>query len=255
MATRFLRVRNFDTHQHYKHRRPPWIKFHASSLDDYDISRLQDASKAHVFLIWLLASKLGNKIPYDAEWVGKQISATSPVDLDHLIQHGFLEFTDAAASTALAERKQDAPLETEVESESKTKPEKETEKALSAPGRSNGDQAELRQQFKVILEAYPKRAGGDSPRDGYLAFLERIRSGATAAEILGGVRRYALYCEATDKIGTEFVKQLRTFLGKSRHYLEPWDLPRAAGANSHSRRNAGEESYERGKRALQDINR
>jgi hypothetical protein len=80
-------------------------------------------------------------------------------------------------------------------------------------------------------------------------------AGATAAEILEGVRRYAAYCEATDKIGTEFVKQLRTFLGKSRYYLEPWNLPRAAGANSQSRRNAGEESYERGKRALQDINR
>jgi hypothetical protein len=123
----------------------------------------------------------------------------------------------------------------------------------TARAKANGEETQLRRQFKVILDAYPKRAGGDSPRDGYLAFLERVRAGATPAEILEGVRRYAAYCEATDKIGTEYVKQLRTFLGKSRHYLEPWNLPRAAGANSQSRRNAGEENYERGKRALQDI--
>lgn len=122
-----------------------------------------------------------------------------------------------------------------------------------ARGRANGEDKELRRQFKVILDAYPQRPG-DSPRDGYLAFLERVRQGATPAEILEGVRRYAAYCVATDKIGTDFVKQLRTFLGKSRYYLEPWNLPRAAGANSQ-RRNAGEESYERGKRALQDVPR
>lgn len=121
------------------------------------------------------------------------------------------------------------------------------------PLTTNGGDKELRRQFKVILDAYPQRPG-DSPRDGYLAFLERVRQGATPAEILEGVRRYAAYCVATDKIGTDFVKQLRTFLGKSRYYLEPWTVPRAAGANSQ-RRNAGEESFERGKRALQDINR
>jgi len=85
-------------------------------------------------------------------------------------------------------------------------------------------------EFEEVFAAYPKRAGGDNKREGYLAFRARMQAGATAAEILEGVRRYAAYCRATDKIGTEFVKQLRTFLGKSRHYLEPWALPRGAGA-------------------------
>jgi hypothetical protein len=115
--------------------------------------------------------------------------------------------------------------------------------------------ADLLADFEEIWAEYPKRAGGDSKREGYLAFRARRQAGATAIEILEGVRRYALYCTATDKIGTEFVKQLRTFLGKSRYYLEPWTLPRAAGAHSQSRRNAGEESYERGRRALQDVPR
>lgn len=114
--------------------------------------------------------------------------------------------------------------------------------------------AELLADFEEIWAEYPKRAGGDSKREGYLAFRARRQAGATAIEILEGVRRYALYCTATDKIGTEFVKQLRTFLGKSRYYLEPWTLPRAAGTHSQ-RRNAGEENFERGKRALQDIPR
>jgi hypothetical protein len=85
------------------------------------------------------------------------------------------------------------------------------------------------EEFEEIFAAYPKRAGGDSKREGYLQFRARIQAGATPAEILAGVKRYAAYCRATDKVGTEYVKQLRTFLGKSRYYLEPWTLPRTAG--------------------------
>ena len=54
-------------YQHYKlMRNPPWIKLHASTLEDYDFGRLQDASKMHLCAIWLLASRTENKIPWDS---------------------------------------------------------------------------------------------------------------------------------------------------------------------------------------------
>ena len=40
-----------------------------------------------------------------------------------------------------------------------------------------------------------------------------------------GAARYAEFCEAADKAGTEFVMQAATFLGPERHYLEPWTRP------------------------------
>lgn len=85
-----LSVKNFERYQHYKDRTPPWIKLYNDLLDDYEFSVLPDASKAHLMLIWLLASRSQNQIPYDARWIANKIGATEPVDLDVLLKSGFL---------------------------------------------------------------------------------------------------------------------------------------------------------------------
>lgn len=111
-----LAVRDYDQFQHYKDRNPPWIKFYATTLDDYKIAKLPDASKAHLFAVWLLASRYNNRFPYDAEFIAKRINATEPVDLEALIKCGFLiEIQDC--SNTLADRKQDACPETETETD------------------------------------------------------------------------------------------------------------------------------------------
>lgn len=107
----FLAVRNFERFQHYKNRNPPWIKLHASLLDDYQFGRLRDASKMHLMGIWVLASKTDNKIPNDPEWIARRIGATEPVDLEALVMAGFLERRDPG-SKLLARRKRTAlPVE------------------------------------------------------------------------------------------------------------------------------------------------
>lgn len=121
-----LSIKNFALYQHYKDRRPPWVKLHASVLDDYAFSCLQDASKAHLMLLWLLASQTDNKIPYDLAWISRKIGAVSPVDLEELISLGFIEVSDDA-SRLIAPRKQSAMLETEGETEA----ERETERTLT----------------------------------------------------------------------------------------------------------------------------
>jgi hypothetical protein len=99
---RYLSVKNWEKYQHYKDRTPPWIKLHREVLDDYDMSCLQDASKLHLILIWVLASQLNNRIPDDPVWIGKKINATSKVNLKELIDKGFL-LVEQDASNALAE--------------------------------------------------------------------------------------------------------------------------------------------------------
>lgn len=116
---KFLRVKNLEKHQHYKDRRPPWIKLHSEVLDDYEFACLQDASKAHLMLLWVLASRLDNKIPYDLAWITKQIGANGRVDVEELILQGFIEVFDDG-SKLLAPRKQSAMPETETETETRT---------------------------------------------------------------------------------------------------------------------------------------
>ena len=102
----YCRVVNLGKYQHYKERRPPWVKLHRTVFSDYAFSRLQDASKAHLMLLWLLASEYENQLPFDAEWIGRKIDANTPVDLDELVSAGFLE-TYEDASVTLAPRKQE----------------------------------------------------------------------------------------------------------------------------------------------------
>lgn len=94
----YFRVVNLDRFQHYKDRNPPWIKLHASVLDHYEFSRLPDASKQHLMLIWLLASRTDNKVVWDEAWVGQRISATDPVDLSVLREAGFIDLLEDSSS-------------------------------------------------------------------------------------------------------------------------------------------------------------
>jgi hypothetical protein len=93
----YIKVKNWDKFQHYKDRNPPWIKLHNHLLDDYDFECLSDSAKGHLFCIWMLASRTQNKIPNDPQWVKKKIGASSTVDINTLIKHGFLEcYQDAS---------------------------------------------------------------------------------------------------------------------------------------------------------------
>jgi hypothetical protein len=115
-------IKNFDRLQHYKDRSPPWIKLYNGLLDDYDFGRLPDATKAHLIAIGLLASRHNNKLPLDADWLGKRINATQAVDLDGLIKSGFV-VPDQDCSNAIAECLQDAMPEREGETQVETETE------------------------------------------------------------------------------------------------------------------------------------
>lgn len=86
----YLRVKNWESHQHYKDRSPPWIKLHRELLTDYEFGKLPDASKGQLMMVWILASQMDGKIPNDAKWIAQRIGATSPVNLDALIGGGWL---------------------------------------------------------------------------------------------------------------------------------------------------------------------
>jgi hypothetical protein len=113
---KYFSVKDFEKLQHYKDRNPPWIKLYNELLDDYDFACLQDASKLHLIMIFLLASRTNNKIPYDKNWIKNKINATENVDLEGLEKLGFISITEDD-SKPLADCKQNACLERERETE------------------------------------------------------------------------------------------------------------------------------------------
>lgn len=129
---KYLRVVNLKKYQHYKERRPPWVKLHRTVLSDYAFSRLQDASKSHLMLLWLLASEYDNKLPHDAEWLGRKIDAHSPVNIEELVSAGFLEAYEDA-SVMLAPCVQDESKRGSTENR-----EQRTETATTPPAAAKG---------------------------------------------------------------------------------------------------------------------
>lgn len=112
----YISVANWTEFQNYSDRTPPWIRLYNRLLDNYEFACLQDASKAQLLCIWLLASRHNNRVPADPKWIAENMHATDPVDLKSLVSAGFITISEDA-SNLLAECKQNDRLETETERE------------------------------------------------------------------------------------------------------------------------------------------
>jgi hypothetical protein len=120
-----LTPKNWGAFQHYKTRRPPWIKLYRSLLDDPDFMRLPVASKALAPCLWLLASEYDNgTIDQAYDGVAYRLRLTDnelAQGLKPLIDKGFFNVEGDDASVMLASCLQDACLERE-ERESRETP-------------------------------------------------------------------------------------------------------------------------------------
>jgi len=97
----WLRVKDWETFQHYKDRAPPWIKLHKSLLDNFDFHRLPLASRALSPCIWLLASEFKfpqlGLIEYDVEMLSFRLRCGQDeitTAINGLVDKKFLEILD-----------------------------------------------------------------------------------------------------------------------------------------------------------------
>jgi len=118
-----LQIKNWSSFQHYKKRRPPWIKLHRTLLDEPEFMRLQVASRALAPCIWLLASESDSGILEmsikDIAWRLRISESEISAGLSGLIASGYIIPCDDA-SKALAICTQDSLPETETETEETT---------------------------------------------------------------------------------------------------------------------------------------
>lgn len=101
--------------------------------------------------------------------------------------------------------------------------------AKEKPKRKTGT-AEPTPEFLAAWAAYPKREGGDSRADAFKAWTARLNAGATTDAMSAGVARYAAFCIAKGKVGTEWVKRAATFFGPGLHFQEEWTVPGGGAA-------------------------
>jgi len=127
-----VRIKNWQKFQHFKNRRPPWIKLYRDLLDDVEWHELDPLLAKSLTMLWLLASEgLGTlpplkKISFRLRMTEKQIE-----DILSRLSH-WLENDDI---TAISPRHQDDAPERETERETET----ETETENKHPCRASPD--------------------------------------------------------------------------------------------------------------------
>jgi hypothetical protein len=191
MNCKTFSVVNWEKYQHYKDRTPPWIKLHAAILNNYEFSCLQDASKAHLILIWVLASQMDNCIPADPLWLGKKIGSSSSVNLLELQECGFIEIK-GDASVELAGCLQSACIETETETETETE---KTQYELAPPARTalvpKPVKPDLTPEFEQLWTALPRESRTNVSKKHALKCYEKARANASFHDILTGAQAMA----------------------------------------------------------------
>ena len=103
-----FQVRNYERYQHYKNRRPPWVKLHRDLWLDQKFYSLSSMSKLYVIGFFTLASETDNRIPLDIAWIRSRLGIDKKPDFKELFASGFIEEIPENASKVLATCKQSA---------------------------------------------------------------------------------------------------------------------------------------------------
>jgi hypothetical protein len=69
-----LRVRNWERFQHYKKRRPPWVKLYDELLDDEEMTAMPKEARLLFPLVLLVAARKNNRIPNDSRWLATELA-------------------------------------------------------------------------------------------------------------------------------------------------------------------------------------
>lgn len=159
MEAQYLRVANFEQYQHYKDRRPVWIKLHVSLLDSYDLNKLDYPSRLLGQLLLLVAATHDNNIPYDPVYIAGKVAMdhkTVAKCLANLIAERFLVLSKRkhSASKTLAKRSETASPEKRREEKRKNSPKAVTELG-DVPAGDSGERPGIENEQTPELPVLP----------------------------------------------------------------------------------------------------
>lgn len=108
-----FKVKNWQRHQHYKFRNPPWIKLHKDLLNDPDWFALEPEAAKVLIMLWLIASENNGVLPASNVLAFRLHLASTK--LEQIIKSKLSAWIIWDASSVLATCYQDASTERELE--------------------------------------------------------------------------------------------------------------------------------------------
>lgn len=196
-----IRPVGWEKFQHYRNRRPPWIKLHRETINSFAWTRLHIASKALAPSLWILASEANDgaieaEIP-ELSWRFGMTESEIVAGLKPLIDNGFFE----CDSVMLADCEHDASKVLAREYRVQSTEERgerdiynnNPSKALTVPvaplpevlKRGRGPAKQDDPDFAEFWLQYPRKVGKGSARAAWVAATRK----AAPEEILAGLSR------------------------------------------------------------------
>jgi hypothetical protein len=121
-----MRIKNWTKFQHFKDRRPPWVKLYRDILDDLEWHELDPLAAKVLVMLWLIASEDDGRIP-DTKTLAFRLRLTEVKTkeivskLSHWLEQDDINVISSGYQLDSTETETETERETEVEKEKETK--------------------------------------------------------------------------------------------------------------------------------------
>ena len=198
-----MRIKHWNKFQHFKDRKPPWVKLYRDLLDDLDWHELDAQASKVLVMLWLIASEDEGRIP-PTKTLAFRLRMTEKQTNDCLnkLSH-WLEQDDIST---ISERYQDDSLETETERETETEKEIETKRGTKG--------SRLSADFVL-------------PED-WIAFCQQERQDLNPQKVFDGFKDYWVAKAGAAGVKLDWLATWRNWVRNQRQErLNPADIAKA----------------------------
>ena len=115
-----MKIKNWTKFQHFKDRRPPWVKLYRDILDDLEWHELDPLAAKVLVMLWLIASEDDGRIP-DTKTLAFRLRLTEiktkeiVIKLSHWLEQDDINVISSGYQLDLPERETETEKETEKE--------------------------------------------------------------------------------------------------------------------------------------------
>jgi hypothetical protein len=117
-----MKIKNWAKFQHFKDRRPPWVKLYRDILDDLEWHELDPLAAKVLVMLWLIASENDGRIP-DNKTLAFRLRLTEVktkeiiIKLSHWLEQDDINKISKGYQVDLPERETETEIETETKRE------------------------------------------------------------------------------------------------------------------------------------------
>ena len=125
-----MKIKNWSKFQHFKDRRPPWIKLYRDILDDIDWHQLDPLASKVLVMCWLIASEYDGQLP-DMKTLAFRLRMSEKQTSECVSK--LSHWLDQDDIDVISDRYQDDAPETERETETETKERQKSNRGTRLP--------------------------------------------------------------------------------------------------------------------------